>query len=165
MKFTTAPYKVLVAGLIGEKDFQGNPIQERTQFEQQIIYPAQKDNFLGFVEGSPAASTGTLTILDNDFSTGRAILELGIYELVAGEDFLVGAAATDTATNLAALISLLPGYTAVAAGADVNIEGPKDLQEEVFKVLYEGTIQNYDLVPVDGVLTPNGLSVQGPRIT
>tara|TARA_Y100000310_G_scaffold194428_2_gene194434 strand:+ start:23941 stop:24501 length:561 start_codon:yes stop_codon:yes gene_type:complete len=85
---------------------------------------------------------GEVTVANNNFGTGRAILYVGDYEFIAGVDFLVGAAAANTATNLAAAISALPGWDAAAVGAVVTINASPPGRIR-FEVRHFGTIVNY----------------------
>jgi hypothetical protein len=161
--FTVSPpYKYLVANFTGQYDELGNPIKARTYFEQQLVYGPEVST--GLVQGATAPSLGSITVVDNDFSTGEVILYLGEYEFLNGEHYLVGAADTDTANNLAALINNLKGYSAsVSGGTTVDIEGPPGPLggNIMLDVEYFGTIQNFTLSPTSGFLTAGGPSI-GP---
>jgi len=115
-------------------------------------------NHVGRMDGAIAPKIASLTVADNDFSTGAAVLTLGDFTFTAGVDYVVGGAVGATATNLAAAISTLPHYTATPSGADVDIEytgGPADQVD--FRVTYYGTITNFTpLVPATGFMDNGG---------
>lgn len=100
--------------------------------------------------------TGTVTVADNDFSTGRAEIHIAQYVLVAGEDFAVGGSTAATATNIAAAIANLNGFSGtVAVGSDVEVEGPLGSQPLTWKTRVFGTIANFSgITPDNGFLTP-----------
>ena len=180
-KLTTAQprFTLLVANLRGGSDPSrgpsGNPVHVRTAFTQQHFPDVVRQGFgvgpgtqspeepgvrtrhwnlLDTNAGIPVASSGTVTVANNDFSAG-ATLYLGSYTLISGEDFVVGGSANATATNLAAAIDALPGFSAPAPAANVvSIDGPMGLNgnDLLFEALYGGSIQNYTLSPDDGSL-------------
>jgi hypothetical protein len=114
-------------------------------------------NHIGLMVGAPAVKTGTLTVADNDFSTGTAVLALGDFTLTSGIDYVIGGSVNATATNIAAAITTLPGFEATAVAADVTIDytsGPADIVD--FRVVYYGTKTNFTLSPTDGFLGNGG---------
>lgn len=76
----------------------------------QYLNPSSVDEF----------STGSFTILDNLNVSGDEFT-VGITTLTAGVDFLVGVDENETATNLAAAISAIPGFLSISNMAVVNI--------------------------------------------
>lgn len=164
----TAPTTILVANLTGQVDANGNPIKARTGFTHQHIM-GDRGSFAmrGAVinGGTPAPATATITVVNNDFSD-PAVLILGAYELVSGLHFTVGADVNATATNLAAAIDNLGEFSASALAAVVSIEGPTGLagSEVFFKVVFEGAITNYTLVPNVGVMVPGNPRFGTPTV-
>jgi hypothetical protein len=162
----------LVANLSGQLDAQGNPVKLRTGFQEQLVsfqkseghvntVMGRLDTSLGFVQ-----STGTVTVVDNDFATGDALLYIGEFELIAGIHFVIGGDVNVTSTNLGAAIDNLPGFSATVAAPTVTILGPTgpDSDQIEFSVVYEGTKTNYTLAPASGNLTPGEPSVSSPTV-
>lgn len=115
--------------------------------------------------GTPTSTTGSVTIADNDFTTGRAEVRLGVFVLVAGQDFTVGGSTAITATNLAAAIDRLADYAAVAVGSAVNVTGPRGSQPIRWETKVYGTIANFStLTPAGGFLAPGTPALQGPAV-
>lgn len=106
---------------------------------------------------------GTVTVADNDFSTGQAILTILDWVFVANLDFLVGGTVNATATALAAAIDAVPILSATALAAVVTVEAPYGLDPITFTVLHLGTKTNYTLSPVQGVLAPTGRLLDPPQ--
>lgn len=147
-----------------------NPIRSRSGFE------FQNTSFLSF--GPPGAAgmnipvatgtgslmtsppsthqTGTVTVANNDFSTGRAELHVGQFVLVEGDDFTVGGSTALTATAIAAAIANLPGFGGtIAAASDVEVDGPLGSQPLTWKTRVFGTIANFSAItPDSGFLAP-----------
>lgn len=161
----TAPFTILVGNLSGERDSKGNLIPTRQGFRQQLVIGGRSNLVAKTSDTAPSPSTGTVTVSNNTFSAD-AILFLGEYELVNGVDYTVGGTAGDTATNLAAAISNLSGYTASASGSDVDIEGPNGPfgGKIILDVEYEGTVQNFSLSPDDGFLAVGEPQLDSPEI-
>jgi hypothetical protein len=86
----------------------------------------------------------TLTVDDNDFSA-PAVLYLHTYKLVSNIDWLVGGSATDSATNLAAAISRLDGFSATSLLEVVTILGPRGAAgfNIAFKAAYGAGVVNF----------------------
>lgn len=165
-------FTVLVANLSGQLDVQGNPVKLRTGFEEQLVsfqnseghvntLIGRLDTSLGFI-----ASTGTITVVDNDFTTGDTTIYLGEYELIAGIHFVVGADVNATSVVIAAAIDNLPGFSATVAAPVVTVIGPTgpDSDQIEFSVVYEGTITNYTFAPTSGNLTAGTPSVSSPTV-
>lgn len=78
-----------------------------------------------------ASNTGTLTVANAAFTGGRnpAVITINGYPFQAGRDFNVGAAASNSATNLAAAVNakaVLSGQvTATPSGASVTLQALK----------------------------------------
>jgi hypothetical protein len=106
------------------------------------------------VNGVPVACTGSIEVLDNDFSAA-ATLYVGPYSVTSGVDYTVGASEADTATALAAAIDALPGLSSVATLATLTVDGPPGLQGigYRFRAVYAGDVQNFALTPDDGALS------------
>ena len=181
-KLTTAqaPFKLRVANLAFGSDPSrgpiGNPVKVRSTFKTQFLpeIPGRGESFGDATQadatpglrtlqwtllenpttGTPVLATGTLTVADNNFSE-PAYIYLGNYTLMSGSQFAVGGGAAATATNIAAAINACPGFSALAAGTLVTITGPAGPAGNtiLFAATYEGTIQNFTLVPTDGSLT------------
>lgn len=101
----------------------------------------------------PVGRSGTLTVADNDFTTGWAEVILGDYRLISVLDFAVGVAAANTATNLATAISRFPGFRATALVAVVTVVYDAPMGEVEFRVLHRGTKTNFtSLSPNTGFL-------------
>jgi len=114
----------------------------------------------------PAAS-GTFTVADNDFTTGRVELIIGKYKLLNYIDYTPGAGAAATATAIAATISNLPGYSASALGADVTVyyeAGPANQVD--FKAIHYGSKTNFTpFSPSNGYLAVGSPFAGAPLIT
>jgi len=101
----------------------------------------------------PVAGTGTITVALNTF-TGPTTILLGEYVLTSDEDFVVGGSTAATATNLAAAINALPGYSAPIPGASIiTVTGPFGVlgAEAIFKS-GGASPQNFTFSPADGTL-------------
>ena len=166
------PFTTLVANLSGQLDVNGNPVKLRTGFDQQIVSSLKSeghvnnimgrlDTSLGFVQ-----SSGTVTVIDNDFTTGQTLLYLGEFELIAGIHFVVGGDVNATSVNLAAAIDNLSGFSATAVAPVVTILGPTgpDSDQIGFSVVYEGTKTNYTLAPLSGSLLQGEPSIGSPLV-
>jgi hypothetical protein len=102
----------------------------------------------------PVNATGTIEVTSNAF-TGPTTVILGDFVLTTDVDFDIGGAATVTATNLAAAIDALPGYSAPAPGAAiVSVSGLRGVigNHVVFKS-GGSTPQNFDFTPTDGSMS------------
>ena len=120
------------------------------------------DSALG---GTPV--NGTFVVADNDFSTGRAVIHVGDYEVVSNVDFAPGVGVNQTATAVAAAINRLPGFAAVAAVATVSVtwsDGPFD--EVDFYALHFGTHTNFTpFTPATGLMAVGRPTIVAPLIT
>lgn len=68
--------------------------------------------------------TGIVTVSSVVFEGQSASVFVGPFELVSERDFTILGGAAAVAASLAGAISQLPGYTGLAAGVDVNVQGP-----------------------------------------
>lgn len=167
----TAPTTVLVAHQTGAKDSKGNPVTIRSSFTYQTVVGAKGGNYNALTSEDPGSpATATLTVSDDNFTTGEAHLIIGDVTYISGVDFVTGGGTAATATNIAAAVNnnrRVNGVTAEAVGSDVNLSGPfGDLIEDiVFAVLYRGSVVNFTLSPVDGFFVKGSPSLEGPEIT
>jgi len=97
---------------------------------------------------------GEVTVASDVFVGQSASLFVGPFELVSNRDFVTGGGAAATALNIAAAIDSLPGYSAVAVGAAVTVEGPLGQMELKFSAAYRGGELNFTFAYLqeDGVL-------------
>jgi hypothetical protein len=112
--------------------------------------------------GGTPPPRGTVTVASDTFAGTSASLFLGQFELVSGRDFATGGGVAVTATNLAAAINALPGYSAGAVGAVVTVNGPQGQDGLRFDATYRGGDLNFTFTYIaeDGVLS-QGIG-QGP---
>lgn len=113
------------------------------------------------------AASATVTVADNDFSTGSASLFLGGYEMISDVHYTVGGTPGDTATNLAAAIDALSEYSASAVGSDITITGPfgPNVNEWRFEDLYKGTVVNFTLSVTTGSLDGGDPTLGPPELS
>lgn len=119
----------------------------------------------GFVgaSGNPAGSS-------IDYNTGEIVFDATGNAPDAATTITIdytGTTPGDIATNLAAAISALDGFTAIPAGPVVNIVGPHgpDGNALLFEAIYEGAVQNFGLAPADGSLAGGEPFIGPPIIT
>lgn len=109
-----------------------------------------------------------LTVDDNDFTTGPAVVRIGDYEFTAGVDFQIGALAGNTASNIAALFQNNGlhghGWGAAAVGAEVAITYPHPGRVRC-NVAHYGTIENFSIQPADGLLLYGDVRPGAPALT
>ena len=109
---------------------------------------------------------GYFTVNDNDFTTGRAVLHIGDYELISHLDFAVGVGVNATAANIAAAVSKLPGFTGQNVGPVVHVfydAGPMDVVE--FRAAFNGMVTNFTtFVPDNGQLAMGSPSIVAPLL-
>jgi hypothetical protein len=112
----------------------------------------------------PVLATGTVTVAVNTFA-GPTTVQVGQYVLTTGIDFDVGGSLAATATNLAAAIDALPGYSAPAPGAAiVTVTGPAGVAgNEVVFASSGASPQNFTFNPIDGTMD-GAEPIQGPPI-
>jgi hypothetical protein len=101
----------------------------------------------------PVAATGTITVAADTW-TGPTTVHIGQYVLTSDVDFVTGGGVNATATNLAAAIDALPGYSAPAPGAAIiTVTGPFGVQGNEVAFYADGsTPQNLTFVPADDTL-------------
>lgn len=150
------PYELLV----------GHTHSGVSKFRLQIARTADNRYAHGILTGTITPSTATVTVADNDFSD-EAILTIGDFTLRSGVEYVVGGSAAATATNIAAAISNLPGFSAVDVGSDVNISGPESLNsgECVLEAQYQGAVVNFTLSPTGGFFNPGGQTIGPIEVT
>lgn len=167
------PFKMLVGnfpyGSFPDQNLPAyqNPPPSRQAISHQVLTVGDRrtsaQNHIGRNLGTSAPKTAQLTVADDDFTTGVAVLTLGDYVLTSAIDYVVGGGVAVTATNLAAAINTLPGFEAAVLGAVVSVVytlGPANSVD--FFVTYYGTIVNFTpLVPDLGVMG-NGTPSFGP---
>lgn len=148
-----------------------NPPPNRQAITHQIVSVGDRrvnaQNYVALIDGAIAPKVASLTVDDNDFTTGTAVITLGDYTLTSGVDYVPGGTTAVTAANIAAAISTLPGFTAtVPAGSQVDIEyvyGPANQVD--FSITYYGTILNFDPVdPTDGFMGNGGPNFAPPDL-
>lgn len=165
---TQQPYEVLVANLTGQYDAQKNPIKARTGFVVLPLLDEQGRTLNAYGTGHPPTqSTAEVIVSDADFSTGEAILWIGDYTLETTENWTpTNGNANQSATDLAAAIDTLPGFSASAVAATVTILGPLGSigGTLTFKAAYTGTKVNYSLTPTDGYMLGGNPSITGGGI-
>jgi hypothetical protein len=111
---------------------------------------------------------GVLTVADNDFTTGPAAFFIGDIEFRAGTDFIIGALAGNTASNIAATINnhgyKVRGWSAVAVGADVTIRyaHPGRIR---FEARHNGTKTNFTLSTSNGLMDYGATEIAPPTVT
>jgi hypothetical protein len=139
-----------------------NPPPNRQAITHQILTIGDKrtsaQNYVALLAGAISPKVASLTVANDDFTTGTTVITLGDFTLTSDIDYVTGGGAAVTAANLAAAITALPGFTAtVPAGAQVDIEygyGPANQVD--FNILYNGTITNFTPVTPDTGLMDNG---------
>jgi hypothetical protein len=150
------PYPSLIRG--SDTRTQG-PIKTRGGFEFRHIYrmgfsldSTQKGSSFSVIVGSlrqqmdtveSAGPSGIVIVSDNTFLGDSASLYVGPFELVSGRDFVVGATAGDTATNIDTAINSLPGYSTILAAPSITVFGPKGQVGLRFNARYRGGNANF----------------------
>jgi hypothetical protein len=117
-------------------------------------------NFTG--DGTPAGSSIDYALGAITLNTAPLAPDGGTFITI---DYTPVATVGSIATNLAAAIDSLNGFTATPAGAVVNIVGPNSLagNDLLFEAIYTGAVQNFGLAPTTGSLA-GGEPVLGPPI-
>lgn len=121
---------------------------------------------LTLAAGGFGPATGSFTVNDNDFTTGRTEIVLGPYRLMDTFDYAVGADEDATAANIAAAINTLPGWTATSALHVVTVTNDHQADDVVFEVHHYGTIVNFTtLTPDQGFLALGNPTIGPPLLT
>jgi len=110
------------------------------------------------------SASGSFTVNDNDFTTGRAEIVLGDYTLVSNVDFYPGVGVADTADNIVTAIhGILPGFQADRLGAVVTVYYDDGSANDVdFRVVHHGEKVNFNtLSPSTGFLQLGSPRPQG----
>jgi len=110
----------------------------------------------------PVQATGSFKVADNTFP-GTAELIMGDYRLINNFDYLIGAAAADTATNIAAAISRVPGFSATALVDVVTVNYIHAADDTEFRAIQHSTVLSFTLFTGNGYLT-KGVPVAGPPV-
>ena len=163
--FTTL-HGVLTRGSDPSLGAIGAPVKHIQTVTSQTFQPAGNRAMIGLLAGGPpTVQTASFDVNDNDF-TDRAVIILGDYELVSQIDYLVAGAAAGTATNIAAAINNLPGFTATPSTTAVTITREPALERVEFRVLHHGAVTNFDtLVPATGFMEPGTPAISAPTLT
>lgn len=137
------------------------------------IIAAINDPANGFGAIATAASGGGAVVVLTAVPVGAAGNALALATTDAGDVTVSGATFTGgvdapatTATNIAAAISALPDFSALAVADAVTITGPfgpngNDIQ---FAAIYTGTVQNFTLSPNDGFFAGGEPTIGPPTI-
>lgn len=170
------PYTLLVANLTGGSDPSkgeaGNPVKARETltyqnfqeiggrgYEEGPATPQGKTPGIGTRVGLstfttpdiPVGATGTILVADGDF-TAAAVLRLGNFELVSGDDFAAGPVQSIGSATVVAIPSTatltLGGQTLTDAGGG-RTPGSDD---------YDGTLGSVDLIAADIVAAINDVA-------
>lgn len=138
----------------------------QTRKDQVIKTGGYRGTRFGVMPSSSAAQTASLRVINNNFGTGRAVILLGDSEIISHIDFQPGNSVNTTATAIAAAISKLPSFAAVAAVNVVNITYLPAQDVVTFEVRHLGTIINFDSVtPSTGSMAPGVPGITGPVLT
>ena len=168
--------------LVGTLQYGSDPSHNNSVFQapprlrEAITYQPINTNWDGGVHanhvngsflGAIAPKTADVTVDDNDFSTGVALLILGDFELASNVDYAIGGSTTLTAVNIAAAITGLPGFSATNVGAVITIEFSTGPASEVeFRVSHRGTVTNFTpLDPTTGFMDNGAPAVSAPVLT
>lgn len=109
-----------------------------------------------------AKATGSFEVLDNTFPAPAELI-LGGHRLVNTVDYAVGALVADTAHNLAAAISNLPGFYATHLLAVVTVECDYQADDVEFRVVHYGGVISLGNFTGGGYLT-KGVPYVGPPV-
>ena len=164
-----APSFTTLLGVVqaGQPD-KGEPFNatalRTTALSQDIVVGRHTQK--GLITGNPpAAQTASFTVASNNFGTGRAVIRLGDYQIVAGVDYIPGAGVNATATAVAAAIDALPEFSAAAVVAAVNITYAGMGRVE-FRAFHYGVVTNFTpLVPTTGYMTFGTPAIAAPTFT
>lgn len=127
-----------------------NPPKLRTAATSGNAFITGEPAVVGGVTAGYGPQVGSITVLDNDYSSGRCVLTVGDYQLTMGVEINPGnpAAVNDGAAGIAAAVNRLPGFTASAALAVVTVTYVSDVNATVpFSVQHNGTVVNLSLTP------------------
>ena len=163
--FTTL-HGVLTQGSDPSRGEPGNPIKHIETVTTQTMSPSGERSFVALIGGAGTPQSATFIVDDNDFSTGRTVLVLGDFEIIANIDYLPGGSTALTATAIAAALNRLSGITASANVSTVTILREPALEKVEFRVLHHGTITNFiTLIPSNGFMDRGAPSVVPPILT
>lgn len=171
------PFEILVGTYPHHTEPDRSPPVQPAHTRTAVLYgPIHKDGNAqiqnGLMARNPASLTdifpalGQLTVVDNDFTTGRAVIALGNFRLISNIDFIPGAGAPQTALAIAAAIDRLPGYDGAVVGPAVVVgylSGPAD--EITFKVEHYGANTNFTVMPTTGQMMVGSPDIEPPLLT
>jgi hypothetical protein len=142
---------------------------ERTATFGQIMAGGKLSNDLMVTDPAGIVpASGSFTVNDNDFTTGRAEIILGNYSIVSNVDFYPGINVAATAANIVLAISgILPGFRADRIGAVVTVYYDDGSANDVdFRVVHLGEKVNFNaLSPSTGLLQFGSPRTQGMTIS
>lgn len=107
-------------------------------------------------------ATGTFEVVNNTFADPVELV-IGDYHIFNSVDYAIGGAAADTATNIAAVISKLLGFSATAALAVVTVLCDHQADDTDFRALHHGTTLTLGNFTGSGYLT-KGVPYVGPPV-
>lgn len=145
-----------------ETGYNGNQLRTTVRFGVAMV--GDRPVHVNLSSSVPTDSVLTLLIADNDFSGGRVQITLDEqYTLTSGLDFLIGATADDTATNLSNAVNTLPGFSATAATNSVDIY--TNGLRATYLLKHMGTVENILADPNDGFFRDFDPDIEGAEIT
>lgn len=140
----------------------GTPVKKRTTVTLGPILTNAGAVGNGTMHHVHTDATGSFTVADNTFP-GPVELVLGDYHIFNSFDYLVGAAAADTAANIAAAICKLPGFSATSLLAVVTVKSTAQADDIEFRAHQHSTVDAFNAFTGSGYLV-KGLPVAGPPI-
>lgn len=160
-------FRKIVAGRFGSDPSRGDNGSVLRSTIKEAVFSIKGQAFnIGVKNGIKTSGTNTITVDDNDFSTGKVYLYIGDSVFISGLDYMVGANAIATATNIVSAINLRVDYlTASNGGTDIiTLSWVDGLGKYDFKVRHTGEIVNLILSPTTGYLAMSD-AFEAPDIT
>jgi hypothetical protein len=113
--------------------------------------------------GNHVDSTISITIEDNDFSTGNVVLILNDeYTITFGLDFIIGADVDETAANLSSCVNNIPGFLSTSLDEVCTIYTSGLKATYILKQM--GSITNVSIDPDNGYFQDFSPDIEGPEI-
>jgi len=140
------------------------PLKRTATFGQVAAGNKLSNDHMACDPGGVSPATGSFTVNDNDFSTGRAEIILGDWSVVSNVDFYPGAGVALTAANIVTAINaVVPGFRADRVGAVVTVYYDDGSANDVdFRVVHHGEKVNFNaLSPSNGLLQAGNPRTQG----
>lgn len=109
-----------------------------------------------------AQATGHFEVVDNTFADPVELI-IGDYHLFNSVDYAIAGTKAATATNIAAVISKLPGFSATAALAVVTVLCSHQADDTDFRALHHGATLTLSNFTGSGYLT-KGVPYAGPPV-